>query len=146
MRKLLFICLLLFGCATPLVISPTLIQDANLAVAALNTLSGDMTLLGAPAADATAISLVTGAIQTALTDLESGAKTPADLVQLVNDQVSTMAPTLLKDFATNNKITTGVILLQQLLPLMAAEVTAQPTVAARLGDARKDLQDWVNSK
>lgn len=146
MRKLLFICLLLFGCATPLVISPTLIQDANLAVAALNTLSGDMTLLGAPAADATAISLVTGAIQTALTDLESGAKTPADFVQLVNDQVSTMAPTLLKDFATNNKITTGVILLQQLLPLMAAEVTAQPTVAARLGDARKDLQDWVNSK
>lgn len=147
-RFVLFVCVLVFACTAPL--NSTLVSDGNLAIAGLKALSADAALLGAPSADTTAIGLATDSVQTALTDLQKGIKTPADFATLVNDQISQLAPTLLKDFHANNTITTGVVLLQQLLPLIAAEVSgpAVPTAAMspKLGDARQQLQAWLNGQ
>lgn len=147
-RLVLFLCVLVFACTAPL--NPTLVSDGNLAIAGLKALSADAALLGTPTADTTAINLATTSIQTALTDLQGGIKTPAAFASLVNDQVSLLAPVLLKDFHANNTITTGVVLLQQLVLLIAAEVSG-PTVptaamAPKLGDARQQLQAWLNGQ
>jgi hypothetical protein len=144
-RIVVCVCALLVACGVTL--SPTLVSDANLAVAALQALDTDATLLQAPTADTTAITLAIQAIQTALADLQRGTKTPSEFAQLVNDQISLLAPTLLKDFKANNTITTGVVLLQQLLPVIAADATGTvvptPAMAPRLGNARQQLQIWL---
>ena len=140
MRKFLFACLVLAGCTIP-PLSPTLLSDANLAIAALQALNTDATLLGAPLADTTAITIATGAIQTALTDMQNGIKTPQDFATAVDDEVSQLAPTLLKDFKANTTVTTGVVLLQQLVLLIGAEVTA-PTTSAQAA-VRQKMQNWV---
>ena len=145
MKRLIYVGLiLLFGCGVTL--SPTLLQDGNLALTALTTLNSDAKLLGAPAADTMAIDAVASAVQTALADLKKGVKTPSDFAQLVNDQVSQLAPVLLKDFKANGTITTGVVLLQQLVLLIGAEANMQQTsiMAPRMTDARQNMQDWLN--
>lgn len=147
-RLLLFICVLLFACTVPL--NPTLVSDGNLAITGLKALSADAALLGTPSGDIAAINLATTSIQTALTDLQGGIKTPADFAQVVNDQVSLLAPAILKDFHANNTITTGMVLLQQLVLLISAEVSG-PTVptaamAPKLGDARQQLHAWLNGQ
>jgi len=143
-RFFLFLFALLVACTVP---PAAVIQDGNLAVLALNTLNDDAKLLGAPARDTDAIAVASKAVQTALTDLQKGIKTPQDFAAAVNDQVSVLAPTLLADFKASEKITTGVVLLQQLVLLIAAEVTANQTAAApptaRSVNARAELQIWV---
>lgn len=140
-----YLCAALVACGVTL--SPTLLSDANLAVAALQALSTDATLLGAPTADTTAITIASTAIQTAVADLQKGTQTPSEFASLVNDEISLLAPILLKDFKANSTITTGVVLLQQLLPVIAADaagtVVPTPAMAPRLGDARQQLQIWV---
>lgn len=149
MRKLLpaiFVVLgLLAACATPL--NPTIVQDGNLAIAALNALNADAGLLGAPQADTTAITLATRALQTGLTDLQKGNKTAADFAALVNDEITTLAPTLLKDFHANATITAGVALLQAFIPVILADATQTATSTSpavpHVADDRARLQIWV---
>jgi hypothetical protein len=141
-RFVLMLAVMLAACSIP--ISPTLIQDGNLALTALKALETDAALMGASPADLAAIGLVEGAIQFALADLQKGVKTPADFVTLVNDQISQLAPPLLKDFKASPKVAMGVALLQNLLPVMAAEVMTQPKAAEMVGDPRAKLQAWVD--
>lgn len=140
MRKFLFACLVLAGCTIPPA-SPTLVKDGTLAVAALTALETDATVLGAPKADLTAITLATAAVQTGLTDLQNGVKTPQDFATLINDEISQLAPTLLVDFKANTTITTGVVLLQQLVLVIAAEATATTTPVAPA--TRQNLETWM---
>lgn len=145
MKRLpLFFCALLVSCGLTLS-NPTLLQDGDLAIKALTLLEQDAKLLGAPAIDTGAIGLATVSVQTALADLKKGIKTPQDFATVVNDQVSLLAPTLLADFKANNTITTGVVLLQQLVLVIAAEVTAnQAPPTARSVDVRAQLQAWMS--
>lgn len=124
-------------------ISPTLINDGNLAVTALTTLNSDAKLLGAPAKDTQAIDAVIISVKTALADLQKGIKTPTDFAQAVNDQISVLAPILLTDFKANTEITTGVVLLQQLVLVIAAEAANKPPTAQKSFDARAEMQAWL---
>lgn len=140
----IWLCATLVACAA---VIPALLQDGNLAITALTTLSSDTKLLGAPPVDTIAIDTVTSAVQAALADLKKGVKTSSDFAQLINDQISQLAPTILKDLKANSDITTGVVLLQQLVMLIAAEATAQQTPTAEMSphliEARANMQDWL---
>lgn len=147
MRKtILALSLALAACAATggaATVSPALIQDGNLAVAAFQALGNDATLLGASAADVTVLTLATSALQTALADLQKGAKTPQDFATLFNDEVNQVGPTLLKDFHANQSITTGVALLESFVTIVAADVTASTAPTSQQINTRAQLQAWV---
>lgn len=132
---------------TTTALSPTLVQDGNLAVAALQALGNDAMLLGAPAADATAIGLATTALQTGLFDLQKGVKTPQDFAMLFNDEVNQLAPTVLRDMKANATITTGVALLESFVTIIAADVTPASTAPTAASiDTRARLAAWISQK
>lgn len=140
----LLLAALLVSCG--LTLSPTLLQDGELAVTALSTLNDDAKLLGAPSADVDAIGTAITGVQTALADLKKGIKTPQDFATAVNDQISVLAPILLTDIKANTTIRTGVVLLQQLVLVIGAEVIAtnHPPTARQI-DIRSELNLWVEA-
>lgn len=144
----------LFACATPL--NPSILKDGNLAIAALNALDTDAVALGAPAADTAAIDLAIAALQTGLTDLGKGSETAADFATLADDEISLLAPVLLRDFHANQTITVGALLLQNMIPIIAADAAVatgpSPAPAARslavsvkAEDVRAQLMGWIAS-
>lgn len=129
---------------TTTTLNPALVQDGNLAVAAFQALGNDATLLGAPPSDVTALTLATSTLQTALADLQKGAKTPQDFATLFNDEVNQVGPTLLKDLKANQTITTGVALLESFVTIVAADATPATTApTSQQIDKRAQLQAWV---
>lgn len=136
----------LAACTSTTALSPTLVQDGTLTVAALQVLSADAATLGAPPADVAAVNLAATAVQTALTDLQKGSTTPQAFATLATDEINAVAPTILRDVKANPTITTGVTLLTNFIPIIAADVAAQttaPTAAAI--DNRSGLQAWVTA-
>jgi hypothetical protein len=152
MRKMIFAgtLLALVGCTAtggvaPL--NPNLARDGNLVVAALQVLSTDATTLGAPAEDVTVINVAIDAVQTELTALQKGSMTPQDVATNINAEIGVVAPPLLRDFKANATIKTGVLLLQNFVTIIAADVapvTTAPTAAAI--DTRSKLDAWVHGQ
>lgn len=137
----------LAACGTPP--NPTILRDAQLIVAGLEAVDTAVAQFpGVPAADTILAGLVLTAVQAGLTELQNGAKTPADFATLAQTQIGLLAPPLLKDLHANATITTGVALLQGLIPVIAAEATPAPAampVAAMASDTRGKLQAWVRT-
>ena len=134
----LLLCLTAGTCTVPP--SPTLVQDGQLIVAGLETL---IPMLPS-GADQALTSVVLGGVRTGLTDLQSGARTPTQFATLITDEMDRLAPPLLKDFHANQTIVSSVALVRGLVPVIAAEVAAQP-VAPKAGetDARMALARWT---
>lgn len=138
--------LALAGCgSTP--INPTLLSDGQLAGAALQVLITDAQTLGAPAEDVSKAQAVLAALQTAVADLKKGSATAQDFATLATDEINSVTPTLLADLHANATLTWGVTLLENFIPLIAADVapvTTAPTAAAI--DRRSALQAWVTGQ
>jgi len=133
------------ACTTPL--NPTLLQDGQLVVAALQAIDADAVALGAPAADTALIAVALTAVQTGLTDLQKGSKTPQDFATLLTDEINSVAPTLLMDLHANQTITTGVVLLKNLIPVIVADVTAgQKAPTAASIDTRGRMRVWIDGQ
>lgn len=132
---------------TTTALSPTLVQDGNLGVAALQTLGNDVMILGGPAADAAAINLAQNAVKIGLSDLQKGTKTPQDFATLFNDEVTQLAPTILKDVGANTTIKDGVVLLSSFVTIIAADVTPASTAPTAASiDTRARLAAWISQK
>lgn len=148
MKRLLFVtALALGGCTTPL--NPTMLSDAQLLVSGLTAVDDVLANLpGVPVADTALAGAVLAAMQTGLTGLQNGAKTPADFAALAQTEVNAIAPTLLADLKANQTIVTGVTLVENLLPVILAE--AMPSTTPKAGPvppdvARAQLGMWVRA-
>ena len=142
--RLAAVALLLSSCATP--VNPTLVQDGQLLVAGLTAL---VPLLPPGKDQSTATAALT-TVSADLTELKSGAQTPAVFIGLVETSINGMAPTILADVGANATIATGVKALQGMLPVLAADlappVVAAPVTAmavAPVADPRAALRGWV---
>jgi hypothetical protein len=138
--------LLLASCSTP--VNPTLIADGQLAVATLSTIdtiAGNIP--GVPASVTGLIGVALTGIQAGLTDLQSGAQTPASVAALIQTEIKTVAKPVATDLKANATIQNGLTLLSNLAPVIAADVGPVPTVnvtaeAAPHADPRAALAAW----
>lgn len=130
-------------------ISQTLLNDGNLLIAGLQTVSSTLTTAGAPIGDIVLVNAAVTALQTAETDLKAGTVTPAAFAKLAQDEMSKLAPAILTDLHANATITMGVTLAQNLIPVIAGDVapvvTAPVKVGAEMTDPRGALRAWVNT-
>lgn len=131
--------------------SQTFLTDAGKAVTILQALDSDAAALGAPVALTTAIGFALTTIETADTDLANGKTTPAAFSTLLTDEINNLSPVLLANFKSNSNITTGVLLAQQLVLLIAGEITTPtttpPVTAATMSpDLRDQIDTWLHSQ
>lgn len=146
MRKFIFFAVLAFAaCSTPA--NPVLLQDGQLAVGALTVIESDAKLLNAPAADIAAIDTGINVLQTGLNDLKAGTKTPNDFARLANDEITVLSPIMLDALHANATMRLGVTLLQQLVTVIAADVTAANTAPTAASiDTRGRVRVWMEGQ
>lgn len=138
----------LAGCTAT--VSQQLIDDGNLTIAGLQTVAATLAAVGAPAGDIALVNTTLAAIQTGEKDLVAGTNTPAQFAQLAEDEINALSPTILKDMNANSTIITGVVLVENLIPVLlkdaAAQTATSPVMAAYAGIGPRDaLQAWINS-
>ena len=136
----------LVGCGTTPV-SPTLLSDGQLLVQGLQALEAVAAFVpGIPAADVTLGADVLSAVQTGLTGLQGGTKTPADFIALAQAEVGKLTP-IAQDMNANASITNGIAIIQKLVPVIAADVV--PTMAASAAapgvDPRSAMRAWISN-
>lgn len=139
----------LAACSTPL--NPTFLNDAQLFVAgaeAVDTAVAQMP--GVPASATIVAGLILSGVQSGLTALQAGTQTPQSFAALVQSETPQLTA-LEADVKANQTITTGITLLVQLAPVIAAEVSAAQATTAVTASAvpatavRGQLQAWVNA-
>lgn len=144
----------LVGCSTP--VNPTLLQDGQIAVEALQALDAAVSFVpGVPASAVILAGDVLAAAQQALTSLQNGATTAAAFGTALSADIGKLQP-IATDLKANQTITTGIALLQRLVPTITADiantpapapapVTGTPATAQAAPDVRGQLKAWAAS-
>lgn len=147
MKRLLVLLALSLGACANMPISQTLLNDGNLLIAGLQTVDSTLKTANAPATDVALVETAIAALQTAEADLQAGKQTPAGFAKLAQDEIAKFAPAVLADLHANATIVTGVTLIENLLPVIIADVTpaAPAKVGAAMTDQRQALRNWIQA-
>lgn len=140
----------LVGCSTP--VNPALLRDGQIAIEALQAL--DVAVGFAPGVPASAVIIagdVLAAARRDLTALQSGATTAASFGTALTANIGKL-DSVAADLNANATIVTGIGLLKNLMPAIAADVAGAPTpvtgtpaAATAAPDVRTRLRAWAAS-
>jgi hypothetical protein len=143
--------LMVAACSLTSATTQTFLTDAGKAVTILQALDADAAALGAAPDITMAIGVALTAVQNADTELAAGKIDAAAFSTLLTNEVNQLGPTLLADFKSSTNIVTGVLLAQQLVTLIASEITtpvvtspAGPVTAAASPDLRDQIDAWLS--
>jgi hypothetical protein len=134
---------------SPAPINTVLIQDGQLVIDGFDALEPILAAIpGAPGQDIQALRGALTALQADLVALQGGTMTGSAFAKLVQQQVASVTPALLSDFKANAAVTTGVLLIEGLVPILLSDVqqvqtSSVPSAAA--ADPRGKLRAWINS-